>query len=701
MDDKEAVSISPKVTELVKEIKSLPNVAFGQEPNSFFINDSEYPITVGVDERPFDMPNIFYKNYVITDEVEFFKLAKEGLTMEEIVKRLKPLKGVKIKMASIIDHLERVANTLESKGYIKEAFELDKIADEVEAKTKSVYEEFKTPEPPIVKGEILPSKIKTHETAGKEVERMKALTDFMTYIGVKPHTLAKLSPIEKEGLRKLLDEKKHDFGRKGELYETKQVLHHYTHPDKDSFFLSRAEGGDTYPVVSKAVKEIEETEKFIKKELSSYPEVFKDIKEKRDALLIKYKNDPKLREDAGDEYHEQIMGRKPNPYSKHYFKLHDTKKHVKPEYEPTKLASTLDDIANSIEAKGYIKEAHDLDVISNTLEVISNLDPSSKYNYDNSDAGNKSLAKIYEPKLMKYIKENPGCSIDDIYSKLKLHDIPVYLALHNLVKEGKINGESPYEVEKMSHKDYSYTVKTGNTESELDKDSALSPLMERIKSNKDKARLEKHWKDPSVNKSFNEAIQRYKDMPDKKTVGINEFVKRQTKADFAGTKLTLAQLEQLRKKAEDAIRTNKDKRGYADFVRVVSIKDPSIMSPIVKITPQNEKFLKTEMTKRREGEEEYEHRFFDSKDVKGTPAHHVDLILYTKEQLDKEKEAHTDADYDLISVNAEFSEKSVPISVETMKRNEKGPEFGGSGHKHSPEEYTVSESFWKDHAMVK
>ena len=186
-----------------------------------------------------------------------------------------------------------------------------------------------------------------------------------------------------------------------------------------------------------------------------------------------------------------------------------------------------------------------------------------------------------------------------------------------------------------------------------------------------------------------------------KTVGINDFVRRQTKPDFVGSKITEAQLEKLRVEAEKAVNAGKDTRGYADFVRVVSIHDPEILCPIAKVTPENEKFLNEEVTKRRENEESYKHKFFHSKDVKGMPSHHVNIILYTKEQLDKEKEKNTGSDFDIISINAEPTEAGAPITPETMRRNIKGPEFGGSGHQHTEDEISHSEKFWKDHAMIK
>lgn len=215
----------------------------------------------------------------------------------------------------------------------------------------------------------------------------------------------------------------------------------------------------------------------------------------------------------------------------------------------------------------------------------------------------------------------------------------------------------------------------------------------------------KGWKDygypikrQSVMISIGSVIKR---IAERKTVGINDFVKRQIRSDFAGTKVSLSDLERLRKEAEQGINNGKDKRGYADFVRIITIRDPKILCPIAEITPENKKFLKTEKTKRREGEEEYEHQYFDAKDVKGISSHHINLILYTREQLEKEKEKHTGADYDLISVNAEISEKGAPITPETMRRNIKGPEYGGSGYQHTQKEISQSEKFWNDHALIK
>lgn len=78
---------------------------------------------------------------------------------------------------------------------------------------------------------------------------------------------------------------------------------------------------------------------------------------------------------------------------------------------------------------------------------------------DMSIPENVTLAKKYESKILKHIKEHPGCSMSDLYTELKLDDIPMYIALHNLVKAGKIEGVSPYETDLGNHSKYHYTAK--------------------------------------------------------------------------------------------------------------------------------------------------------------------------------------------------------------------------------------------------
>ena len=189
------------------------------------------------------------------------------------------------------------------------------------------------------------------------------------------------------------------------------------------------------------------------------------------------------------------------------------------------------------------------------------------------------------------------------------------------------------------------------------------------------------------------------------TVGINDFVKRQYNAPTGNqptwTIVPEPKMEEIRKKVEQALRSGKHKPGYApEFTKTVIIKDPSILSPIVKITPENKHYLYDQMSKRRDGEEEFKGTYFDSRYVKRVPSDHITVGLYTRHQLKKENGDPTGADYDIITVNAEPEAIDSPMTPSTMKRN-KDILSGGSGHEHSKDEMSAGESYWMNHAMVR
>jgi len=191
------------------------------------------------------------------------------------------------------------------------------------------------------------------------------------------------------------------------------------------------------------------------------------------------------------------------------------------------------------------------------------------------------------------------------------------------------------------------------------------------------------------------------DEGDNQDVGWNKFADRHLSSDFAGTKITPSHKSKILKEANRLVGAGQMKPGYADFVKIVTIKDPSIKTPIAKITSDNKDKLKTRMTKRRDFEEEFEQRYFESGDVEPIPSDHVDVILYSREQLESEPGGNpTGAAWDIISINAEPTSGGTPMSPETMRRNMKGKEFGGSGAQHSSEDLAKSESFWKDHAII-
>lgn len=79
------------------------------------------------------------------------------------------------------------------------------------------------------------------------------------------------------------------------------------------------------------------------------------------------------------------------------------------------------------------------------------------------------------------------------------------------------------------------------------------------------------------------------------------------------------------------------------------------------------------------------------------PAKHVELVLYSHETLGKD--ASTDADWEIVSVNARLSEAPEPMHPVTMARNFLN-RTGGTPAKYTAEEFAQAIEFWSNHVMV-
>jgi hypothetical protein len=102
-------------------------------------------------------------------------------------------------------------------------------------------------------------------------------------------------------------------------------------------------------------------------------------------------------------------------------------------------------------------------------------------------------------------------------------------------------------------------------------------------------------------------------------------------------------------------------------------------------------------------------RYFPQDKVEAKPAKYLDLILYSKEQIQKENEAtgstdpnkNVDYDYGLISIKPSDVAYETPMDPITIMRNALGKEEGGSGVPLSREKYLESVKYWSTHALVK
>ena len=187
------------------------------------------------------------------------------------------------------------------------------------------------------------------------------------------------------------------------------------------------------------------------------------------------------------------------------------------------------------------------------------------------------------------------------------------------------------------------------------------------------------------------------------TVAISNFAKRHLmQGDFTFIP-SEDKFEEIRKLSEEKINNGYYNDGYADFCKIVILNMPEIKTPIAKITPENKHLVKFEIKKRREGEDEYESVYFPGGSVDELPSDHLSIILYSKEQVEKESKEDsfdlpTGADWEIVSVNSDPYSYTTPMCPITMHRNASGK--GGSGHQHTKEEFEESEKFWSEHAKI-
>jgi hypothetical protein len=87
-------------------------------------------------------------------------------------------------------------------------------------------------------------------------------------------------------------------------------------------------------------------------------------------------------------------------------------------------------------------------------------------------------------------------------------------------------------------------------------------------------------------------------------------------------------------------------------------------------------------------------------------AKYLDLILYSREQINKENEAmgkSPDAEtapWGIVSIKAQDIDKELPMTPITAMRNALGKEEGGSGVPIDRKKYVEAYEYWKDHATV-
>lgn len=156
--------------------------------------------------------------------------------------------------------------------------------------------------------------------------------------------------------------------------------------------------------------------------------------------------------------------------------------------------------------------------------------------------------------------------------------------------------------------------------------------------------------------------------------------------------------------------------GYAPFCKHVFV--PNFVNAkvaTVEITKENEHLLKSGYSARSENELAVLTRWFHVNDIFGNNAEDIkaskmlDIILYSREQLVKEREATgkadpnrplPDAPWGIISIKAQDEPFELPMQPITMMRNALGKSEGGSGVPLEKSKYDASVAYWRNHAPL-
>ncbi len=193
-----------------------------------------------------------------------------------------------------------------------------------------------------------------------------------------------------------------------------------------------------------------------------------------------------------------------------------------------------------------------------------------------------------------------------------------------------------------------------------------------------------------------------------KRIEITKFASRHFDSTFKGTKVLELSAEELVKLANKAIAEGAVLvDGYAPFCKHLFLPNASATKAgVARITTENQHLLRSGYESRRPEELPVLQRWFEG--IGAPRAKFLDLILYSREQLEKEDKSKPeverdvpDADWGIVAINGELQAAESPMPPATMVRNALGTEEGGSGVKLDRDAYAKSVEFWSDHAVIR
>jgi len=196
-----------------------------------------------------------------------------------------------------------------------------------------------------------------------------------------------------------------------------------------------------------------------------------------------------------------------------------------------------------------------------------------------------------------------------------------------------------------------------------------------------------------------------------KDIALDPFAQRQfVKDSGSSTIIEFDQEEFINKVNQYYEQGNKELvDGYAPFCKHIFIPNFTPASTVaVEITPDNEHMLVSAYKARTEKELPVLTRWFPKEKMGELPrAKYLDIILYSREQIKKEREAMGDdpdfqesSPWGIVSIKPTDFDYETPMQPITMMRNALGRDQGGSGVPMEREKYTAAVDFWSKYAPV-
>ncbi|GAB5035891.1 flagellar associated protein [Nannochloropsis oceanica] len=192
---------------------------------------------------------------------------------------------------------------------------------------------------------------------------------------------------------------------------------------------------------------------------------------------------------------------------------------------------------------------------------------------------------------------------------------------------------------------------------------------------------------------------------------VDDFCLRQFSPEYGGSKITMPPAE-FEARVNAYYHANPHLAdGYAPFCKHIFMPNfAGLTAGTAPITPENEHLLRSVYEARTEQELPVMVRFFPKDLVPPRRATHLDIILYSREQIRKENAdmgnpdkaaSHETAPWGIISVKAQDADHELPMQPITMLRNALGREYGGSGVELVREKYLESVDFWSQNAIIR